>query len=75
MRTREQEVALARYLSPRQMAERLNVSVEYVKRLIRGGKIKAVSVGTAKRPMYRVAPDVFEAYLASIEVVPEEKVA
>jgi excisionase family DNA binding protein len=68
VRTREQEVAAYTYLTPQEVAEVLKCSAEHVKRLIKKGEIAAVDIGTERRPLYRVAPDVFAAYLQSASV-------
>lgn len=46
---------MSQYLTIKQLAERLAVSYEQARKLVLQGRIPAVNVGLAKRPVYRVA--------------------
>lgn len=76
MRTAVQEYAAANYLRPKDMAARLNCTAAHVNELIRTGVIApaidvAVPGKEKHRANYRVAPEVFEEYLARSIVQPE----
>lgn len=54
-----------RLLTPGEVAERLRVTAEQVRSLIRTGQLAAVNVGTGpKRPLYRITPDAVTEFLA-----------
>lgn len=44
----------ARKLSPQEWADAYGIPVTTVRQQIREGRIKAVNVGTQRRPMYRI---------------------
>lgn len=57
--------ANGRLLTPLDVAERLRVTAEQVRCLIRTGQLAAINVGTGpKRPLYRIAPDAVAEFLA-----------
>ena len=52
-------------LTPGEVAVKLRVTAEQVRRLIREGKLAAANVGTGpKRPLYRIAPKDLQAFLS-----------
>ena len=52
-------------LTPGEVAERLRVTSEQVRCLIRKGQLEAVNVGTGpKRPLYRITPEAVDEFLA-----------
>ena len=52
-------------MTPSEVAERLRVTAEQVRCLIRTGQLAAVNVGTGpKRPLYRITPDAVAEFLA-----------
>ena len=54
-----------RLLTPGDVAERLRVTAEQVRCLIRTGQLTAVNVGTGpKRPLYRITPDAVNEFMA-----------
>lgn len=54
-----------RLLTPLEVAERLRVTAEQVRCLIRTSQLAAVNIGTGpKRPLYRITPDALAEFLA-----------
>jgi excisionase family DNA binding protein len=52
-------------LTPGEVAQRLRVTPEQVRCLIRRGQLAAVNVGTGpKRPLYRITPEAVEEFLS-----------
>jgi excisionase family DNA binding protein len=53
-------------LTPEETAERLKVSAEHVRALIRSGRLSAVNIGTGlKRPLYRIPASALGDFLSS----------
>ena len=51
--------------TPKEAAQRLKITAEQVRSLIRKGQLAAVNVGTGlKRPLYRVTGDALREFLA-----------
>lgn len=58
-------------LSPREVGQRLGLSDEQVRQLIRGGKLKAFNVGSGKqRARYRIAEKDIDEFLEGRRVEP-----
>ena len=52
-------------LTPGEVAEKLRVTAEQVRVLVRKGQLAAINVGTgAKRPLYRITPQALEEFLS-----------
>jgi excisionase family DNA binding protein len=59
-----QRPATAQLLTPQEIAERLQVTPEQVRSLIRSGRLVAINVGTGpKRPCYRITHRAFNDFL------------
>ena len=55
-----------RLMTPNEVADRLRVTGEKVRQLIRAGHLEAMNIGTGqKRPLYRIHPNDLEAFLNS----------
>ena len=53
-------------LTPEEAAERLKVSPEHIRALIRNGRLPATNIGTgSKRPLYRIRESAIAAFLAA----------
>jgi excisionase family DNA binding protein len=52
-----------RFLSVNHIADKLDLSPKSVYRLVYGGHLKAVPVGTGKRPRIRIAESELEAFM------------
>ena len=51
-------------MTPDEVADRLRVTGEKVRQLIRSGRLEAMNIGTGqKRPLYRIHPNDLEAFL------------
>ncbi len=59
-----------RYLTPPMIAARLRVSSQKVLGWIRRGELRAFNLSDSHRPLYRVNPDDFDAFLEQREVQP-----
>lgn len=55
-------------LTVREVATRLGVSTEHVRRLIRSGELRASNIGTTKRIVYRVREGALLRFLDAREV-------
>lgn len=77
MRTVEQEQALARGLSTKDVAHKLGVSVPHVNGLIDDGELRAVDTARkgSKVPHWRIMEDDLEAFIESRQNRPREKSA
>lgn len=71
LRTRDQEQAAYHGMRPADIAADLGCTVEHVHDLIRQGELRAVNIGTARRPYYRVPRAAYEDFLRRRTVRPE----
>lgn len=61
----EKEIARYNWLSPSEAGERAGVTDETVLAWIKqSGGLRALNIGTGKRPAYRIKPEWLEAFLA-----------
>lgn len=59
-----QRPVTTKLLTPQEIAERLQVTSEQVRSLIRSGRLVAINVGTgSKRPCYRITHRAFDDFL------------
>lgn len=75
MRTKQQEVARYRWLSPAEAGERIGgVSRDHVIRLLKEGELRArnVALASSKRPDYRIDPDSVDEFNRRRIVSPED---
>jgi hypothetical protein len=65
MRTKQQEIARYRWLTPAAFGERIGVSAEHVRSLIQAGEIRAldVSLPGSKRVEYRISDSEYERFV------------
>lgn len=77
MRTKEQEQALARGLSTKEVAQRLGVSVAHVIGLIDDDELRAVDASRkgAKVPHWKILPDDLDAFIERRQNRPPESAA
>lgn len=65
------------YLTTRQAADRIGVTPNYVRELIRAGALNAIDIGSGTRPTFRVAGESVESFRRerAVSITPTQEVA
>jgi len=58
-------------LTPPEAAKVLRVSPRRIRSEIEAGRLRAINLGTGKRPSYRIDPDDLRAFLAKLATAPQ----